>query len=82
VKRKEDPMPRTGYRYQGDPMPHEKVQRNQDIVRLHTGPLNLSYGRLGEMYGITRQRVGSIIASAKKKEERMEEIKEEIHGHR
>ena len=52
-----------------EPMPHEKVTRNQEIVELHTNAPYISYGRLGQIYGITRQRVQQIVASAKKREE-------------
>ncbi len=62
-------MTTTKRRYQGDPMPHEKVARNQEIVTLHTNAPYISYGRLGQIYGITRQRVQQIVASAQKREE-------------
>ena len=65
----------TGYRYQGDPMPHEKVNRNASLVRMHELRPDLSWAALGKMYGgITRQRAQQIYASAKKKEE--------MYGHR
>jgi len=52
-----------------EPMPHEQVARNQEIVELHTNAPYISYGRLAQIYGITRQRVQQIVASAKRKEE-------------
>ena len=56
-------------------MPHEKVNRNASLVRMHELRPDLSWAALGKMYGgITRQRAQQIYASAKKKEE--------MYGHR
>lgn len=45
-----------------------KIVRNQAIVDIHENRPGLSYAKIGEMFGITRQRVSKIIIRAKKTE--------------
>ena len=68
--RREDIIPRGGYRYQGDPMPHEKVTRNASVVRMHKLRPDMTFEALGTRYNITKQRAQQIVASAEKKEGR------------
>ena len=43
------------------PMPHEKVERNRELYQLRLENPKNTYAKLGELFGISRQRAHKIV---------------------